>query len=88
VSPEAAEGGAIALVRDGDPIAIDIAARSLKVEIPDAELARRRREEQAHGAAAFSPRERKREISLALRIYALLTSSADTGAVRRLPGAG
>jgi dihydroxy-acid dehydratase len=86
VSPEAAEGGDIALVRDGDMIAIDIAARSLRVELSDAELDRRREEEQALGAAAFSPRDRKRQVSQALRTYALLTSSADTGAVRRLPG--
>ena len=85
VSPEAAEGGAIGLVRDGDLIAIDIAARSLRVELSDAELALRRKAEEAHGAAAFTPRDRKREVSLALRTYALLTSSADTGAVRRLP---
>jgi dihydroxy-acid dehydratase len=85
VSPEAAEGGAIALVRDGDLIAIDIASRSLRVELSDAELARRRKEEESHGAGAFSPRDRRREVSLALKIYALLTSSADTGAVRRLP---
>jgi dihydroxy-acid dehydratase len=85
VSPEAAEGGAIGLVRDGDLIAIDIAARSIRVELSDEELARRRKEEEAHGAAAFTPRDRKREVSLALKIYALLTSSADTGAVRRLP---
>ncbi len=85
VSPEAAEGGAIALVREGDLIAIDIAARSLRVELSDAELERRRKEEEAQGAAAFTPRDRKREVSLALKTYALLTSSADTGAVRRLP---
>jgi dihydroxy-acid dehydratase len=88
VSPEAAEGGALGLVRDGDLIAIDIAGRSLRVELSDAELTKRRKEEEAHGAAAFSPRDRKREVSLALKTYALLTSSADTGAVRRLPGEG
>jgi dihydroxy-acid dehydratase len=88
VSPEAAEGGAIGLVRDGDFIAIDIAARSLRVELSDAQLGRRRKEEEAQGAAAFTPRDRKREVSLALKTYALLTSSADTGAVRRLPGEG
>jgi dihydroxy-acid dehydratase len=85
VSPEAAEGGAIALVRDGDLIAIDIAARSLRVELSEAELARRRKEEESYGPAAFTPRGRKREVSQALKTYALLTSSADTGAVRRLP---
>ena len=85
VSPEAAEGGAIALVRDGDTIAIDIAGRSIRVELSEAEMARRRKEEESQGAAAFTPRGRKREVSQALRTYALLTSSADTGAVRRLP---
>ena len=85
VSPEAAEGGAIGLVQDGDLINIDIAARSLRVEHSDAELARRRKAEEAQGAAAFTPRDRKREVSQALKVYALLTSSADTGAVRRLP---
>jgi dihydroxy-acid dehydratase len=85
VSPEAAEGGAIALVHNGDTIAIDITSRSMRVELSDQELSRRRVDEQAHGAAAFTPRERKREISAALKIYALLASSADTGAVRRLP---
>jgi dihydroxy-acid dehydratase len=85
VSPEAAEGGAIGLVQDGDPIAIDIAARSLRVELSDAELARRRKAEEAQGPAAFAPRDRQREVSQALKVYALLTSSADTGAVRRLP---
>ena len=85
VSPEAAEGGAIALVRDGDLIAIDIPARSIKVELSDEELARRRQEEDARGAAAFTPKGRKREVSAALKAYALLASSADTGAVRRLP---
>jgi dihydroxy-acid dehydratase len=85
VSPEAAEGGAIALVQDGDLISIDIAARSLRAELSDAELAKRRKSEEAQGAAAFAPRDRKREVSQALKVYALLTSSADTGAVRRLP---
>jgi len=85
VSPEAAEGGAIGLVQDGDLIAIDIASRSLRVELSDAELARRRKAEEAQGPAAFTPRGRKREVSQALKVYALLTSSADTGAVRRLP---
>jgi dihydroxy-acid dehydratase len=55
------------------------------VELSDAELARRRKAEEAQGAAAFTPRDRKREVSQALKVYALLTSSADTGAVRRLP---
>jgi dihydroxy-acid dehydratase len=85
VSPEAAEGGALALVRDGDIISIDIPSRSIGVLLSDEELARRRREEQALGKDAFTPRGRGREVSEALKIYAMLASSADTGAVRRLP---
>jgi dihydroxy-acid dehydratase len=85
VSPEAAEGGALALVKDGDVIAIDIKARSVNVELSPAELAERRKEEEARGKQAFTPRGRAREISEALRVYAFLASSADTGAVRRLP---
>jgi dihydroxy-acid dehydratase len=85
VSPEAAEGGAIALLRDGDIIAIDIAARSIKVELADAELSRRRAEEEKRGGDAFTPRGRDRVVSQALKTYALLASSADTGAVRKLP---
>lgn len=85
VSPEAAEGGAIALIRDGDIISINISERLIKVEVSDDELAKRRKEEESKGKSAFSPAGRKREVSDALKIYALLTSSADTGAVRRLP---
>jgi dihydroxy-acid dehydratase len=85
VSPEAAEGGAIGLLRDGDVVAIDIAARSIGVELSDAELAARRKAEEAKGKAAFKPAGRKREVSEALKVYALLASSADTGAVRKLP---
>jgi len=85
VSPEAAGGGAIALVKDGDPIAIDIPARTISLEVPVDELNRRRREEEALGREAFTPRGRAREVSEALKIYAMLASSADTGAVRHLP---
>jgi dihydroxy-acid dehydratase len=85
VSPEAAEGGAIALVRDGDVIAIDIKARSVNVELSTAELLKRRKEEEARGQQAFTPLGRGRQISEALKVYAFLASSADTGAVRRLP---
>jgi len=84
VSPEAAAGGAIALVQDGDLIAIDIPARTIALEVPAEELDLRRRREQAHGDAAFTPRGRTREVSAALKIYAMLASSADTGAVREL----
>ena len=85
VSPEAAAGGAIALVRDGDTIAIDIPRRTISLEVSADELDLRRREEHAHGDAAFTPRGRTREVSAALKIYAMLASSADTGAVRELP---
>jgi len=85
VSPEAASGGGIALLRDGDTIAIDIPARTIGVELSEAELERRRKEELTHGAAAFTPRGRAREVSTALKAYALFASSADKGAVRKLP---
>ncbi len=85
VSPEAAEGGALALVEDGDLIAIDVKARSVNVELSAAELARRRKAEEARGEGAFTARGRERVVSQALKVYALLASSADTGAVRQLP---
>ncbi|MBN1577654.1 MAG: dihydroxy-acid dehydratase [Chitinispirillaceae bacterium] len=87
VSPEAAAGGAIALVRNGDTIDIDITARLITLRVNDETLAGRRREEETKGeAAAFSPQHRKRDVSQALRAYALLVASADRGAVRILPG--
>ncbi|UCQ57689.1 dihydroxy-acid dehydratase [Edwardsiella piscicida] len=82
VSPEAASGGAIALVRDGDPIEIDIPARHIRIAIAESELALRRQQEQARGAQAWTPRDRRRAVSLALRAYASLATSADRGAVR------
>jgi dihydroxy-acid dehydratase len=85
VSPEAASGGSIGLLRDGDIIEINIPARSLNVKLTDAELAVRRGEEMAKGKAAFKPAGRNREVSAALKTYALLASSADKGAVRMLP---
>ncbi|NLV30197.1 MAG: dihydroxy-acid dehydratase [Acidobacteria bacterium] len=85
VSPEAASGGAIALVRDGDTIAVDIPARTIEVRVGEGELEARRREELARGKAAFKPR-RDRKVSEALRAYALFAASADQGAVRVLPG--
>ena len=85
ISPEAASGGAIGLVKDGDTISIDIPARSINVDLSDEELAGRRKEEEARGPAAFTPAGRKREVSTALKAYAHLASSADVGAVRRLP---
>jgi len=84
VSPEAASGGAIALVRNGDSIRIDIPNRKIDILIGDEEMESRRREELAKGAAAFKP-ERERKISQALQAYALFAASADKGAVRILP---
>jgi dihydroxy-acid dehydratase len=85
VSPEAAAGGAIALIEDGDGIDIDIPARTIRVNISDNELAIRRKKEEAKGAQAFRPTDRQRSISTALKAYALFAASADKGAVRLLP---
>lgn len=85
VSPEAAAGGDIALVRDGDRIAISIPARSILIQVPAEELEARRKEEEARGPAAFTPKHRDRPISRALRAYAHFAQSADMGAIRRLP---
>jgi dihydroxy-acid dehydratase len=82
VSPEAAEGGAIALVQDGDTIEIDIPNRSIHLAIDDAELAKRRVAMEAKGANAWKPADRKREVSTALKAYAALATSAAKGAVR------
>ena len=84
VSPEAAAGGAIGLVRDGDIIEIDIPARSINVRLTDEELAARREAEEAYGAEAFTPRDRDREVSRALRAYAASVTSADRGGVREI----
>ena len=80
VSPEAAAGGAIGLVRDGDRIRIDIPARSISLRVSDDELAARRTEQEAAGWKPAQPRPRK--VSAALKAYALLATSADKGAVR------
>src|SRR5690606_32650218 len=79
-SPEAAAGGAIGLVRDGDLIRIDIPARSIDLLVDESELARRRAEQDAKGWRPAQPRPRK--VSTALKAYALLATSADKGAVR------
>jgi dihydroxy-acid dehydratase len=84
VSPEAASGGPIALLRNGDVVTIDIPARTISVEISEDEMTRRRKEELAKGAGAFKPA-RQRNVSPALRAYALFAASADQGAVRVLP---
>lgn len=83
ISPEAAAGGNIGLVRDGDVIEIDIPSRSINVRLSDEELAARRKEEEAKGSDAFKP-VRDRQVSKALRAYASLVSSADKGAVRMI----
>ncbi|MBN2161262.1 MAG: dihydroxy-acid dehydratase [Spirochaetes bacterium] len=85
VSPEAASGGEIALLRDGDIIEIDIPGRSINVKLSDEELTRRRDEENRKGDAAFRPAGRDRSIPDSLKAYALLVSSADRGAVRIIP---
>ncbi|KPF95199.1 dihydroxy-acid dehydratase [Rhodopseudomonas sp. AAP120] len=82
VSPEAAEGGLIGLVRDGDRISIDIPNRAITLDVSDAELAKRAEEENARGDAAWTPKDRKRVVSAALQAYAMLTTSAANGAVR------
>jgi dihydroxy-acid dehydratase len=82
VSPEAAAGGAIGLLRNGDRIEIDIPARTIRANITDEELALRREAEEARGAKAFTPPHRERNVSKALRAYAKMAASADKGAVR------
>jgi dihydroxy-acid dehydratase len=83
VSPEAAEGGTIGLVEDGDRIRIDIPNRSIELCVDADVLARRRSAMEERGSAAWLPN-RKREVSLALRAYGMMTTSAAQGAVRDL----
>ena len=83
VSPEAASGGAIGLVRDGDMIEIDIPARSINVKLSDEELASRREAENAKGRSAWVPA-RERKVSKALQAYASMVASADKGGVREV----
>ncbi len=82
VSPEAAEGGSIGLVEEGDTIVIDIPRRRIEVQLSEAELARRRQAMEARGKEAWKPRGRQRQVSAALRAYAAMTTSASRGAVR------
>ncbi|MDP4034424.1 MAG: dihydroxy-acid dehydratase [Pseudorhodobacter sp.] len=82
-SPEAASGGTIGLVREGDRIEIDIPNRTINLMVPEAELARRRAAQDEAGWKPAAPR--KRKISAALRAYALMATSAAQGAVRRVP---
>jgi dihydroxy-acid dehydratase len=82
VSPEAAQGGAIGLVQEGDCIEIDIPNRGIHLAVSDEELAQRRAEMEAQGRRAWRPTSRERHVSVALRAYAAMTTSADKGAVR------
>ena len=84
VSPEAASGGAIALVEDGDRIVIDIPGRTIHLDVTDDEL-ERRRVAQDERPEPYTPRDRVRPISTALKVYAAMATSASDGAVRRLP---
>ena len=84
VSPEAASGGAIALVQEGDTIEIDIPRRKIDIAISDDELVQRRAAMDAKGKQGWKPENRQRVVSSALKAYALLASSADKGAVRDL----
>lgn len=82
VSPEAANGGVIGLVETGDIIAINIPTRQISLNVDEKTLAARRAGEEARGDKAWSPKSRERQVSYALRAYALLATSADKGAVR------
>jgi len=82
VSPEAAEGGTIGLVRNGDVIEIDIPNRTIRVAVSDEELAHRRAAMEAKGKQAWKPVSRERKVSAALKAYAAMTTSAARGAVR------
>ncbi|GAA0507482.1 MULTISPECIES: dihydroxy-acid dehydratase [Pigmentiphaga] len=81
-SPEAAEGGAIGLVEEGDIIEIDIPNRRINLRVDDAELARRRQAMEARGDKAWQPLDRQRVVSQALQAYGMMATSADRGAVR------
>jgi dihydroxy-acid dehydratase len=84
ISPEAAAGGNIALVRDNDTIEINIPERSIRVLLSDEELERRRKKEQERGNRAFTPPHRQRIVPQSLKAYASMVSSADKGAVRMI----
>ena len=82
VSPEAAEGGAIGLIEEGDTIEIDIPERSIRIALTDDELANRRSAMVDKGKQAWKPEDRQRKVSDALKAYAAMTTSAAYGAVR------
>jgi dihydroxy-acid dehydratase len=85
ISPEAAAGGNIALIQEGDIIDIDIPKRSINLRVSGPELAKRRKAEEDKGSSGFKPVKRDRAVSKALKVYALHASSADKGGVRLLP---
>ena len=82
VSPEAASGGELALLRNGDRIEIDITGRKINVLLSEKELKVRQQEEESKGDKAYKPEKRLRELSSALKAYAKNVSSADLGAIR------
>ncbi len=84
VSPEAAAGGEISMIEDGDIIEINIPERSINVLISNEELDKRRKEQESRGEKAFTPKNRERKISKALKAYATMVTSADTGAIREI----
>jgi dihydroxy-acid dehydratase len=84
ISPEAAAGGEIALIKEGDKIEIDISQRKINVLLSDDELSQRKRIEESRKDKAYSPKSRKRIISSALKCYAHFVSSADKGAIREI----
>jgi dihydroxy-acid dehydratase len=84
VSPEAAAGGTIGLLRDNDTIEINIPERSIRVLLTDEDLEERRKKEMERGAEAFTPPCRQRIVSKSLRAYASMVNSADKGAVRMI----
>jgi dihydroxy-acid dehydratase len=87
MSPEAASGGTIGLVQDGDPIEIDVPSRSIALAVPEAEIEARRAAMKAKGREAWKPK-RDRKVSAALRAYAALATSAAHGAVRDVDQVG
>ncbi|MCL2155786.1 MAG: dihydroxy-acid dehydratase [Leptospirales bacterium] len=88
ISPEAAAGGNIALIQNGDIIEINIPERKINMLVDENEISKRQEKEKSKGKHAFKPEDRDRKISTSLKVYALLASSADKGGVRRLPEDG
>ena len=85
ISPEAASGGEVALIQNGDVLEIDIPNRLINVHLSEDELERRRKKELSKKDSAFTPARRNRNVSQALKAYSLLVASADKGAIRIIP---